>query len=105
MITLITRLPFDNPEDLFVKKMSRFLLNKGKNPFKDYFLPMAILRLKQAIGRTMRRQSQKSVVLMLDRRLLTKSYGQTILESLDQEFVISQQNFQDSLVEMARFLL
>lgn len=105
MITLITRLPFDNPEDLFVKKMSRFLLNKGKNPFKDYFLPMAILRLKQAIGRTMRRQSQKSVVLMLDRRLLTKSYGQTILESLDQEFVIFQQNFQDSLVEMARFLL
>ncbi|MGG6797375.1 UNVERIFIED_CONTAM: bifunctional DnaQ family exonuclease/ATP-dependent helicase [Streptococcus canis] len=105
MITLITRLPFDNPEDLFVKKMSRFLLNKGKNPFKDYFLPMAILRLKQAIGRTVRRQSQKSVVLMLDRRLLTKSYGQTILESLDQELVISQQNFQDCLVEMARFLL
>ncbi|MDV5973892.1 putative ATP-dependent helicase DinG [Streptococcus canis] len=105
MITLITRLPFDNPEDLFVKKMSRFLLNKGKNPFKDYFLPMAILRLKQAIGRTVRRQSQKSVVLMLDRRLLTKSYGQTILESLDQELVISQQNFQDCLVEMTRFLL
>lgn len=47
---------------------------------------MTILRLKQAIGRTMRRQDQKSVVIILDRRLLTKSYGQVILEGLGQEF-------------------
>ncbi|HEP1628826.1 TPA: bifunctional DnaQ family exonuclease/ATP-dependent helicase [Streptococcus pyogenes] len=105
MITLIARLPFDNPEDFFVKKMSHYLLEKGKNPFRDYFLPMTILRLKQAIGRTMRRQDQKSVVIILDRRLLTKSYGQVILEGLGQEFLISQQNFHDCLVETDCFLI
>ncbi|MGT2934387.1 bifunctional DnaQ family exonuclease/ATP-dependent helicase [Streptococcus castoreus] len=105
MIEVITRLPFDNPEDLFTKKMSRYLVSKGKQPFNDYFLPMAILKLKQAIGRTVRRQQQKSAILILDRRLLTTSYGQVIFDGLNQEFLISQQNFQDSLVEIARFLL
>ncbi|VGU94323.1 bifunctional ATP-dependent DNA helicase/DNA polymerase III subunit epsilon [Streptococcus pyogenes] len=66
---------------------------------------MTILRLKQAIGRTMRRQDQKSVVIILDRRLLTKSYGQVILEGLGQEFLISQQNFHDCLVETDCFLI
>ncbi|OWC11743.1 hypothetical protein A8G17_30025 [Escherichia coli] len=85
--------------------MSHYLLEKGKNPFRDYFLPMTILRLKQAIGRTMRRQDQKSVVIILDRRLLTKSYGQVILEGLGQEILISQQNFHDCLVETDCFLI
>lgn len=64
---------------------------------------MTILRLKQAIGRTLRRKEQKSAVLILDRRILTMSYGQTILHSLEEEFLISQQNFHDSLAEIGDF--
>lgn len=105
MIEVITRLPFDNPEDLFVQKMSRYLQENGKNPFNDYFLPMAILKLKQAIGRTMRRPNQKSAVLILDRRVSNEGYGQIILSSLADEFPISQEKFQDCLVEMTDFLL
>lgn len=105
MIEVITRLPFDNPEDIATQKMQRYLQAAGKQPFNDYFLPMTILRLKQAIGRTLRRKEQKSAVLILDRRILTMSYGQTILHSLEEEFLISQQNFHDSLAEIGDFLI
>ncbi|KPJ22649.1 bifunctional DnaQ family exonuclease/ATP-dependent helicase [Streptococcus phocae] len=104
MIAVITRLPFDNPEDVFVKKLSSHLLSQGKNPFNDYFLPMAILKLKQAIGRTMRRDNQKSAIILLDRRVITKSYGQVILDSLTNDFTVYQQNFEDSLEKINDFL-
>ena len=55
---------------------------EGKNPFYDYQLPMAIIRLKQAIGRTMRRVGQRSAVLILDSRMASKRYGKQISKSL-----------------------
>lgn len=105
MIEVISKLPFENPEDLYVKKMSAYLLSQGKNPFNDYFLPFAILKLKQAIGRTMRRQNQKSLVLILDGRILTKSYGDLIFKSLNEDFLISCEKFDDSIQISREFLL
>ncbi|MGT2887565.1 bifunctional DnaQ family exonuclease/ATP-dependent helicase [Streptococcus didelphis] len=105
MITVIARLPFDNPKDLFVTKMSHYLLSQNKLPFKDYFLPMTILRLKQAIGRTLRRSDQRSVVLILDSRILVKEYGQEIFSSLGQDFSIKSEKFEDSFLEIEQFLI
>lgn len=105
MIEVITRLPFENPKDLFVQKISNHLLAQAKSPFNDYSLPLAILKLKQAIGRTMRRDNQRSAVLLLDSRILTKSYGKTISDSLSEEFFISHQKFSKSLTEIKNFLL
>ncbi|WP_205015651.1 bifunctional DnaQ family exonuclease/ATP-dependent helicase [Streptococcus porcinus] len=105
MIEVITKLPFDNPQDLYVKKMSAYLLEKQKNPFIDYFLPMAILKLKQAIGRTMRRENQKSLILLLDKRVMTKSYGPEVLANLSEEFLISCETFENCLLESRQFLL
>ncbi|MGT2933389.1 bifunctional DnaQ family exonuclease/ATP-dependent helicase [Streptococcus catagoni] len=105
MIEVITRLPFDNPKDQFLKKMNAYLSSQGKSPFKDYFLPMAILKLKQAIGRTMRRDNQKSAIVILDKRILTKTYGQQIMESLEGEFLLSQEKFKKSLVSIDHFLI
>lgn len=105
MIEVITRLPFDSPNNSFVVKMTHYLHELKKEPFKDYFLPMAILKLKQAIGRTMRRDNQKSVIMILDRRISSQSYGGEILKALEQEFQTSEQKFDDSLFEMAQFLI
>ena len=58
-----------------VQKVNAQLRDQGKNPFYDYSLPVAILRLKQAIGRTSRSDEQESLVLLLDQRVLTKRYG------------------------------
>ena len=65
VIQIITRLPFDNPKDYMVQKLNTQLREEGKNPFKDYSLPVAILRLKQAIGRTSRFQDQESLVPLI----------------------------------------
>ena len=82
VIEVVTRLPFQNPEDPFTKKMNQELRLEGKNPFYDYQLPMAIIRLKQAIGRTMRRVGQRSAVLILDSRMASKRYGKQISKAL-----------------------
>ena len=84
VIQIITRLPFDNPKNYMVQKVNSQLRQEGKNPFYDYSLPVAILRLKQAIGRTSRFQEQESLVLLLDQRVVTKRYGKQILDSLQQ---------------------
>ena len=74
--------------------------NKGKNPFYDYSLPVAILRLKQAIGRTSRFQDQESLVLLLDQRVVTKRYGKQILDGLQQVLPLHT-TVRERLVEQA----
>ncbi|WP_159584234.1 bifunctional DnaQ family exonuclease/ATP-dependent helicase [Streptococcus halichoeri] len=105
MITVITRLPFDHPNDPFVLKMNAHLLANHKQPFTDYFQPMALLKLKQAIGRTMRRPHQKSAVIILDKRLLTKTYGQEMTANLSEEFMVSSQKITEALPAIQQFLL
>ncbi|MCS4487822.1 bifunctional DnaQ family exonuclease/ATP-dependent helicase [Streptococcus sciuri] len=105
MIEMIARLPFDNPKDPLSKKIELQLKAQGKQPFWDYFLPLSVLKLKQAIGRTQRRYQQKSVVLILDSRMLHRPYGSFVYEVLKEDFYISSQNFAKSLVEISEFLL
>ena len=85
MIQIISRIPFDNPKDPFVQKVNSHLRKEKKNPFYDYSLPLAILRLKQALGRTRRREDQYSAAVFMDSRLISKSYGRQIRESLKKE--------------------
>lgn len=103
LIEVVTRLPFDNPEDPFTKKLNRQLVQDGKHPFYDYSLPVTILRLMQAIGRSKRRQSQKSAVVILDKRILTKGYGRLIYDTLAQRFPVSERKFVRILPELAHF--
>ena len=84
IIQIIPRIPFDNPKDFFVQKINSQLKADHKNPFYDYQLPMAILRLKQAMGRTRRNDRQKSAVVILDNRLTQKRYGKQIQHHLMQ---------------------
>ncbi|WEV60416.1 exonuclease domain-containing protein [Streptococcaceae bacterium ESL0729] len=80
IILLIPRLPFSTPEDILMKKYAE----KFANPFYDFNLPLTTLRLRQALGRVNRRNDQKSVVLILDRRLAGKNYGKKICANLSQ---------------------
>lgn len=75
---IMTKLPFNVPsEPVFASRSQKF-----KDPFKDYSLPQAILRFRQGFGRLIRRESDRGVVVMLDRRLVSRRYGKAFLDSL-----------------------
>ncbi|MCO8234705.1 bifunctional DnaQ family exonuclease/ATP-dependent helicase [Streptococcus suis] len=90
LIQVITRLPFDNPKDRFVQKINHHLRKEGKNPFYDYSLPMMMIKLRQAIGRTNRHDKQDSLVLVLDPRIHTKRYGQQVLSFFEKDYQVLQ---------------
>lgn len=103
LLIVIPKLPFDNPRDPFTKKINRYLKEQGKQPFYDYALPVANLRLKQALGRGNRRPDQRSAVLVLDSRLVTKPYGKAIRKSLNQMSRVKIENFAQILSEIQEF--
>jgi DNA polymerase-3 subunit epsilon/ATP-dependent DNA helicase DinG len=74
----IVRLPFGVPTDpLLAARAEQF-----DNPFFDYFVPEAVLRFLQGFGRLIRTRTDRGVVAVFDKRLLTKSYGPAFLDSL-----------------------
>jgi ATP-dependent DNA helicase DinG len=77
-VLVIAKLPFDVPSDPIVAARSETF----EDPFKQYSLPEAILRFRQGFGRLIRTQYDRGVVVILDRRVLTKSYGRAFMESL-----------------------
>lgn len=77
-VLVIVKLPFDVPSDPIIAARSETF----DDPFNEYSIPEAILRFRQGFGRLIRTQSDRGVVVVLDRRLLTKRYGQLFLESL-----------------------
>jgi DNA polymerase-3 subunit epsilon/ATP-dependent DNA helicase DinG len=75
---VITRLPFAVPtEPIFAARSETFT-----DPFKEYALPDAILRFRQGFGRLIRTQNDRGVVAIFDRRILSKSYGESFLNAL-----------------------
>lgn len=77
-VLVIAKLPFDVPTDPIVAARAETF----EDPFYQYSLPEAILRFRQGFGRLIRTQSDRGVVVILDRRVLTKKYGREFLESL-----------------------
>jgi len=78
-ILVILKLPFLVPDDPVFLKKSENLKNKGFDPFNDYSLPYAILKLKQGMGRLIRRKDDKGEIYILDERIITKKYGKKVI--------------------------
>lgn len=79
-VVVITKLPFDVPSDPLIAARSELY----ENPFNEYYLPEAILKFRQGFGRLIRSASDRGVVAIMDKRILTKQYGRLFLESLPQ---------------------
>jgi DNA polymerase-3 subunit epsilon/ATP-dependent DNA helicase DinG len=77
-VLVIARLPFSVPDDpVFAARAETF-----ENPFAEYAIPETILRFRQGFGRLIRTKSDRGAVVVLDRRVLSKSYGPLFLNSL-----------------------
>jgi DNA polymerase-3 subunit epsilon/ATP-dependent DNA helicase DinG len=91
---LIVRLPFDVPSDpIFAARSETF-----ESPFFEYSIPEAVLRFRQGFGRLIRRRDDEGVVVILDKRVLTKRYGQSFLDALPECTAIRQRH--DRLEEL-----
>ena len=79
---IITKLPFSVPDQPLLQARLEAIRKRGGNPFMEYQVPEAAIRLKQGFGRLIRSQQDRGIVVLLDPRVRTKRYGQILLESL-----------------------
>ncbi len=79
---IITRLPFSVPSHPLLEARLEDIRRRGGNPFRDYQVPEAVIKLKQGFGRLIRTKSDRGIVVILDPRVLTKPYGRIFLNSL-----------------------
>ena len=98
-VVVMVKLPFDVPSDPLIAARSETF----EEPFSEYQLPEAILKFRQGFGRLIRTASDRGVVVVLDRRLLTKQYGRLFIDSLPQ-CTLRQGNLADLPKQAAKWL-
>jgi len=79
---IIDKLPFASPDDPVLQARAGAMEQAGRSPFMEYQLPEAVIALKQGVGRLIRDENDRGVLMLCDPRLLSKGYGRIFLSSL-----------------------
>ncbi|HUQ68429.1 MAG TPA: helicase C-terminal domain-containing protein [Planctomycetaceae bacterium] len=85
---IITKLPFSVPDHPLLEARVEDIKRCGGNPFVEYQVPEAVIKLKQGFGRLIRSRTDTGMVAILDPRVRTKPYGRTFLASLPECTVV-----------------
>ena len=81
-VVVIDKLPFAAPDDPVFEARLEAIRRSGGNPFRDEQVPQAVIALKQGVGRLIRTETDRGVLVLCDPRLLAKGYGKRFLDSL-----------------------
>ncbi|PYJ64523.1 MAG: ATP-dependent helicase, partial [Verrucomicrobia bacterium] len=79
---IITRLPFAVPDHPLIEAKLELIEERGGDPFTEYSLPEAILKLRQGVGRLIRTKSDQGIIVILDSRIVTRPYGRAFMQAL-----------------------
>ncbi len=81
-VVVVDKLPFAAPDDPVFEARLDAVRRSGGNPFRDEQLPQAVIALKQGVGRLIRSETDRGVLVLCDPRLTGKPYGRVFLDSL-----------------------
>ncbi len=79
---IIVKLPFEVPDKPLTEARLDAIRDSGGNPFNEYSLPEAIIKFKQGFGRLIRSKTDTGIVVVLDKRIVTKRYGSQFIAAL-----------------------
>ncbi|MFH1958469.1 MAG: ATP-dependent DNA helicase [bacterium] len=79
---IIFKLPFAVPDHPVTEAKMEYLKKHGRDPFRHYQVPQAVLMLKQGAGRLIRAKTDRGVIAILDPRIISRNYGKTFARSL-----------------------
>lgn len=85
-LVIIVKLPFRVPTDPVFRARQEALDAKGGSGFFQLALPEATMKLKQGFGRLLRNTMDTGIVLILDSRVVNKSYGSWMLQALPESY-------------------
>ncbi len=99
---IIVRLPFRPPGEPYTNAACQACLHRGQNPFRDFMLPDAALRFKQGIGRLIRSEDDRGIVIVIDSRIDKKWYGRIFKKSIpiQNHFETTILSLKPTIVEM-----
>ncbi len=103
-LLIIVKLPFETPSAPILRARVDNMKNDGDNPFMSIYLPETTIKLKQGIGRLIRSENDKGVVLILDNRILSKSYGRVMIASLPEGYIPEDTVLENIPDKIERFL-
>ncbi len=81
-LLVVVRLPFPVPSHPLIEAQVERIRRRGGSPFGELFLPRAVLRLRQGVGRLVRTPTDRGALLLADPRLATRGYGEAFLGAL-----------------------